>query len=116
MPNVPTSETSRETHGPALFVCGSRLTASCYAQPAPARRPAGRRWWPWRAVGGGPRALVGERASKERGGETAAGYYLRGVMDRCGGKGEVQVSVAGESVQAAGLRKARGLFECLFGV
>lgn len=60
--------------------------------------------------------MVGERASKERGGETAAGYYLRGVMDRCGVKGKVQVSVAGESVQAAGLRKARGLFECLFGV
>ena len=58
--------------------------------------------------------MVGERASKERGGETAAGYYLRGVMDRCSVR--VQVSVAGESVQAAGLRKARGLFECLFGV
>jgi hypothetical protein len=62
----------------------------------------------------GPRALVGERATKERGGQTAAGYYLRVLMDRC--RVEVQVSVAGESVQAASLRKARGLFECLLGV
>ena len=79
MPNVPTFETFPRTRVPALSVCGSMLTASYCAQPTQAHRPAERRLWPWRAV---VRGIVGERKCKERGGETAAGYYLRCFMSR----------------------------------